>query len=49
MTSKHIMSYLYDQSGAEKDEEDIPTSICLHNGQLVSGYVNSHFLVHFDL
>lgn len=42
-------SYAFQPTGFSNEEEDIPTSICIHNGQLVSGYVNNHSLVHFDI
>ena len=43
-------AFIYsDNSNIAKEEEDIPTAICLHHDKLVAGYVTSHSLVHFDI
>ena len=42
-------SYSYGDHSMVKEEEDIPTAICLHHDKLVAGYVSSHSLVHFDI
>lgn len=40
-------SYIYQSKNTE--EEDIPTAICMHQGNLFAGYVNNNFLVEFNL
>ncbi len=47
MTSKYKHSYIYQSKHTE--EEDIPTAICVHQGNLYAGYVNNNFLVEFNL
>ena len=42
-------SYQYTQRMNSKEDEDIPTSICVHNGQLVAGFVTNQCLAYFDL
>lgn len=47
VTSKYRHSYIYQSKHTE--EEDIPTAICMHQGNLYAGYVNNNFLVEFNL
>ena len=47
VTAKYRGSYIYQSKNNE--EEDIPTAICTHQGNLIAGYVNNNFLVEFNL
>jgi hypothetical protein len=33
----------------QKGDEQIPTSICIHNGLLVAGYFSSYSIAYFDV
>ena len=47
VVAKYRHSYVYQSKHTE--EEDIPTAICTHQGNLYAGYVNNNFLVEFNL
>lgn len=50
MKGLYKRSYVYENKAQPlKGDEEIPTSICIHNGVLVAGYVTSHCLAQFDL